>query len=127
MNFQQAIASGFNNYVNFSSRAVRSEFWFWALFSFILGIVATFLDYAVFADFDIWTLMDASFSPINTLVNLALILPSIAVGIRRLHDIDRTGWWLLLLFTVIGIILLIVWYCTKGTTGSNRYGPDPLA
>jgi uncharacterized membrane protein YhaH (DUF805 family) len=71
--------------------------------------------------------MDASFSPINALVNLALILPSIAVGVRRLHDIDRTGWWLLLLFTIIGIILLIVWYCTKGTTGSNRYGPDPLA
>ena len=127
MNFPQAIASGFRNYVNFSSRAARSEFWFWVLFSFILGSVATYLDFAVFADFDWETLSDASFPPFNTIMNLALILPSLAVSVRRLHDIDRTGWWVLLVFTVIGIILLIVWDCTKGTTGSNRFGDDPLA
>ena len=46
---------------------------------------------------------------------------------RRLHDIDRTGWWVLITFTVIGIILLLIWACTRGTAAANRYGPDPLA
>jgi uncharacterized membrane protein YhaH (DUF805 family) len=127
MNFSQAIASGFSNYVNFATRAARSEFWFWALFSFIVGSVATFLDFAVFMDFDWETLLDASLSPFNTVVDLALFLPSLAVSVRRLHDIDRTGWWMLLIFTIIGIVLLIVWFCTKGTDGPNRFGPDPLA
>jgi uncharacterized membrane protein YhaH (DUF805 family) len=54
-------------------------------------------------------------------------LPGLAVWVRRLHDIDRTGWWLLIVFTVIGIILLVAWACTRGTPGPNRFGPDPLA
>jgi uncharacterized membrane protein YhaH (DUF805 family) len=53
-------------------------------------------------------------------------LPSLAVLFRRLHDIDRTGWWWLILFTVIGVILIIIWACMRGTTGANRFGPDPL-
>jgi uncharacterized membrane protein YhaH (DUF805 family) len=63
---------------------------------------------------------------LRTVVSLGLFLPSLAVAVRRLHDIDRTGWWILIAFTIIGIILLIVWDCIKGTTGPNRYGPDPL-
>jgi uncharacterized membrane protein YhaH (DUF805 family) len=67
-------------------------------------------------------------SPINSLVNLALFLPSLAVSVRRLHDLDRSGWWILLVFVIlIGWIVLIVWNCTKGTPGPNRFGPDPLA
>lgn len=127
MNFLQAITSGFRNYVNFSTRAARSEFWFWVLFSFILSSAATYLDFAVFADSNIDTLLEMSFTPFSTVVSLGLFLPGLAVSIRRLHDIDRTGWWVLIVFTIIGIILLIVWNCTKGTTGSNRFGPDPLA
>ena len=57
---------------------------------------------------------------------LVTILPSLAVAARRLHDTDRTAWWLLLLLTLIGVIALIVWYCEKGTPGPNRFGPDPL-
>ena len=60
-------------------------------------------------------------------VALALLLPSIGMSVRRLHDIDRTGWWVLLAFTGVGAILLIVWACFKGTDGPNRFGPDPLA
>lgn len=115
MNFQQAIQSGFNNYVTFSGRASRSEYWYWALFSFIVQIVANMLDMAM------------GMGLVSGLLSLALLLPSIAVGVRRLHDIDRTGWWLLIAFTGIGIILLIVWACIKGTDGPNQYGPDPLA
>jgi uncharacterized membrane protein YhaH (DUF805 family) len=59
--------------------------------------------------------------------NLALFLPAIAISARRLHDVDRTGWWLPIWFTVIGAIWLIVWWCTKGKADRNRFGPDPLA
>ena len=59
--------------------------------------------------------------------NLGAAASRVAVSVRRLHDLDRTGWWLLIAFTGIGIILLIVWNCMKGTTGSNSFGADPLA
>ena len=65
---------------------------------------------------------------IGVLVDLALLLPSLAVGVRRLHDIDKSGWWLLIvIIPIIGWVLLLVWVCTKGTLGPNRFGPDPLA
>ncbi len=56
-----------------------------------------------------------------------MFLPSLAVSVRRLHDRDYSGWWILLAFTGIGYILLIIWYCMRGTAGPNRFGPDPLA
>ena len=114
MNFVEAIKSGFNNYVGFSGRAARSEYWFWTLFVIIASIVAGIID----------ALLGLGF--IGAIISLALFLPGIAVSIRRLHDIDRTGWWLLIAFTGIGLIVLLVFDCTKGTTGPNRFGPDPL-
>jgi uncharacterized membrane protein YhaH (DUF805 family) len=64
---------------------------------------------------------------VNAIASLATFLPSLAVGIRRLHDRDQTGWWILLgLIAVIGWIILIVWFCMRGTVGPNRFGPDPL-
>jgi uncharacterized membrane protein YhaH (DUF805 family) len=117
MNFVEAIQSGFRNYVNFSGRAQRSAFWYWVLFAVIAAIVAGMLDNMVFGEGE---------GPIGTIVSLALFLPGLSVSVRRLHDIDRTGWWVLLAFTVIGIIVLIIFNCTKGTPGPNRFGPDPL-
>jgi uncharacterized membrane protein YhaH (DUF805 family) len=114
MNFVDAVKSGFGNYVGFSGRAARSEYWFWTLFTFIAYIVAGIIDFYVGLGF------------VGMVVSLALLLPSIAVAIRRLHDLDRTGWWLLLAFTGIGAIVLLVWDCMKGTTGPNRFGTDPL-
>jgi uncharacterized membrane protein YhaH (DUF805 family) len=65
---------------------------------------------------------------ISSLFHLAVLLPSLGLAVRRLHDLDRSGWWLLLAFIpVIGEIILIIWFCTKGTLGSNRFGPDRLA
>jgi len=119
MNFQEAIQSGFRNYVTFSGRAPRSEFWYWVLFEVLVSIVASILDVAIFPLNDI--------SPLNAIASLLLFLPSLAVSIRRLHDIDRTGWWVLISLTVIGIVLLIIWNCLRGTIGPNRFGPDPLA
>ena len=120
MNFTEAITSGFQNYLNFSTRAQRSAYWYWVLFSFVASLVATLIDIVVFPRL--------GFSLIRTLVSLALFVPGIAFGVRRLHDIDRTGWWALLVFLpFIGLIILIIWFCTRGTNGANRFGPNPLA
>ncbi len=117
MDFVQAIQSGFRNYVNFSGRASRSEFWYWTLFAILLSLVTSIIDSLFFP---------GGISPLNTIAGLATFLPSLAVSVRRLHDIDRTGWWVLISLTIIGIILLIYWDCQRGTAGANRYGPDPL-
>jgi uncharacterized membrane protein YhaH (DUF805 family) len=119
MNFTEAISSGFNNYVNFAGRAIRSEFWYWTLFAALASLAGELVDLALFSS--------SIFSPVQTLVNLALFLPGLSVSVRRLHDLDRTGWWILLVFTVVGIIVLVAWYCLRGTVGQNRFGPDPLA
>jgi uncharacterized membrane protein YhaH (DUF805 family) len=116
MGFVDAIKSGFGKYVTFSGRAARSEFWYWALFSILANLVAGILDGIL-----------GGIGLIGLIVSLALLLPGIAVSVRRLHDLDRTGWWLLIAFTGVGIILLLVWDCMKGTTGPNSHGADPLA
>jgi uncharacterized membrane protein YhaH (DUF805 family) len=115
MNFVDAIKSGFSNYVNFSDRACRSEYWYWVLFVVIGAIVTRIIDALIGM-------------PITyALFGLAVFLPGIAVGIRRLHDLDRSGWWLFLgLIPLVGAIILIVWFCGQGTQGPNRFGQDPL-
>ena len=119
MGFWQAIASGFSNYVAFSGRAIRSEYWFWVLFSILGGIATEILDAAIF--------VHGPASPLNAVFNLVTFLPSLALAVRRLHDIDRTGWWVLIAFTIIGIFVLIYWACKRGTPGPNRFGADPFA
>jgi uncharacterized membrane protein YhaH (DUF805 family) len=115
MGFGQAISSGFSNYVNFSGRSARSEYWFWVLFVFIADIVAIAIDAAIGKQI------------ISSLFGLAVLLPGLAVTVRRLHDLDRTGWWIFLgLIPLVGAIILIIWFCSKGTDGPNRFGPDPL-
>lgn len=116
MNFQDAIKFGFRNYVNFSGRAGRSEFWYWVLFCIIVGIVTLILDSAIFPDNDL--------SPLNSIFSLLTLLPSLAVGARRLHDIDRTGWRQLLALTLIGLIPLIYWFVQPSQAGANRFGND---
>ena len=89
MGFGEAISSGFRNYVGFSGRAARSEYWYWFLFSVICQVVGDIID----------SVLIGSQTPVlGALVGLALLLPGIAVSIRRLHDLDRTGWFLLLVF-----------------------------
>jgi uncharacterized membrane protein YhaH (DUF805 family) len=117
MGFVEAIRSGFSNYVNFSGRAPRSEYWYWTLFVILVSIAANILDSIIFYSI---------YSPLSTLSALALFLPGLAVSVRRLHDIDRTGWWLLIALTGIGLIVLLVFDCIRGTIGQNRFGQDPL-
>lgn len=103
------------NYVNFSGRARRKEYWFFTLFCMLIGIAFGILkglagDAAVII------------SLINLLVSIALILPGIAVTVRRLHDTGRSGWWYLLVFTIVGIIPLIIWFCANTDPKANKWG-----
>jgi uncharacterized membrane protein YhaH (DUF805 family) len=114
MGFVDAIKSGFNNYVNFQGRARRSEYWFWFLFTFLLSIVASIIDGVL----GIYLLAG--------LAMLATILPSIAVGVRRLHDTGRSGFWLFIaLIPLVGAIVLIIFYVSDSQPGANQYGPNP--
>lgn len=137
MDFVSAVKSCFSKYVTFSGRAPRSEYWFFLLFGLIAGFVTGILDAILFG------IQPGQVKPINGLLSLGMLLPSIAVSVRRLHDINRSGWWLLLSMAalpfffifpplatlmLLGImVLFLIWYCTKGTTGPNRFGADPLA
>jgi uncharacterized membrane protein YhaH (DUF805 family) len=117
MTFSEAISSGFRNYVGFSGRASRSEFWYWILFTVLVSIALSIIDFG----------MLSGNSVLSSIWSLATFLPSLAIGVRRLHDGDRTGWWwLIVIIPLIGIIVLIVFWCLEGTPGSNRFGPDPL-
>ena len=114
MSFVDAIKSGFSNYVTFGGRAIRSEYWYWVLFVILAEIVTAIIDYGILG-----------YQITTSLFGLAVFLPGLAVSIRRLHDLDRTGWWIFIgLIPLIGAILLIVWYCGRGTVGANRFGPD---
>jgi uncharacterized membrane protein YhaH (DUF805 family) len=122
MNFGEAVVSGLRNYFKFSGRASRSEFWFFVLFCILVPIVGSVGDLFFFS-----TLAREGLGPIYAISNLALFVPGLAVSARRLHDIDRTGWWFLITLTIIGNIWLLVWWCGKGQAGPNRFGLDPLA
>lgn len=158
MDFITAIKTCISKYVDFNGRARRSEFWYWELFTLIVGVVAGWIPF------------------VGNLLNLAIILPTLAVGARRLHDTDRSGWWLLMsvvpgiivgilaialfgsaflgiiagtinpdaiadivvsnvgllvaylisiLAAVICSIILIIWWASDSTPGTNKYGENP--
>ena len=121
MDFMTAVRTCLSKYVDFSGRARRSEYWYFALFNFLVGIVANILDAILGTGYD-----GTSGGLINTLVGLALFLPGLAVAVRRLHDTGRSGWWMLLVLVIIvGWIILLVWFCTDSKPGTNQYGPNP--
>lgn len=128
MTFTQAVSSVLGNYSTFTGRAPRSEYWWWVVFSILVNIATSVIDTAIFGTYALLHYGEmTAFTPITTLVGLALIIPSIAVAARRFHDMDRTGWWLLIGFTGIGAFIVFFWFMVKGTPGPNRFGPDPLA
>ena len=102
MNFQTAIRSGFQNYAHLKGRASRAEYWWWALFTVILSILLSSIN-----------------SSLGDLGSLVTLLPSIAVAIRRVHDVDRAGWFILVPFYNLYLVL------RRGDAGENRFGPPP--
>ena len=120
MSFNDAITNCLiNNYIGFNGRASRSEYWFWVLFNFIISIPTTIIDGVIFG----WEVTDPTW--VSFIVGVFLWLPGLAVAIRRLHDVGRSGWWSLISFTVIGIIPLIYWLIIEGDANPNEYGEVP--
>lgn len=94
MNFWQAVASGFSNCVKFSGRAIRSEYWYWVLFVSVVSVATVLFDVAI---------VKHRHGPLEGVWHLVTFLPGLPVAIRRLHDIDRSGWWIALLPIFAGI------------------------
>ena len=131
MNFTDAVKAYFLKWNDFRSRSSRSEYWWATLFAtlasfpvgFIIGLVIGFI--SVIGGFSEPT-MEIVVGIIMLPVQIFIIIASTCLVIRRLHDVDRSGWWYLIVFTIIGIIPLLIWYCSKGTDGENRFGKAPL-
>lgn len=123
MRFKAAIKSGFIGYADFKGRSSRAEFWYWVLFFWSSYLTAIFLEALI---------LSGMYSPTSSgpevlllpanLVVVALLIPNISVFVRRLHDTDRKGWWSLLHFIPFGGFFLLVWLCSSGTPGANRFG-----
>ncbi|MGZ5314064.1 MAG: DUF805 domain-containing protein [Solirubrobacterales bacterium] len=117
MTFGEAIKDGFDHYVKFDGRASRPAFWWWLLFVVLVSIAANIIDAGIFEG-----------TVLTWIVGLALFLPGLSVSIRRLHDTNRTGWWVLISFIpIIGFIVLLVFYIQESDAGENQYGPPPPA
>ncbi len=102
-------------YIVFSGRASRKEYWMFFLFNIIIVFVLGFIEGLI-----------GNFGIVGILYSLAVLLPSLAVSVRRLHDTDRSGWWLLVaLVPLIGSIALLVFMVQDSTTGRNQYGANP--
>jgi len=104
MTFQESIKHCLTNYANFNGKATKSEFWWFFLFQVLAVVVAEII------------------SPtLGSLVSLLLFIPYLAVAVRRLHDVNKSGWWYLIAFTVVGVIFLIVWWCGDSIKTNNKF------
>ena len=111
MNFTKSIETCFNKFANFDGRARKSEFWWFKLFCIIVQIIGSIIDAILgYTELFAW------------IGYIVVLLPSLAVGARRLHDTGRSGWWQLLYLTIIGVIVLIVWWVADGEKKKNKFG-----
>tara|TARA_Y100000996_G_scaffold138402_1_gene105463 strand:- start:979 stop:1398 length:420 start_codon:yes stop_codon:yes gene_type:complete len=111
ISFSDAISLAFKNYVNFKGRSTRAEYWWFFLFTFTLSAITEAID--VFSSLGI----------MSTIFSLIVFMPSLTVGVRRLHDINKSGWWILMWFVpIVGWGLLIFWYTRRSDEKINRYG-----
>ncbi len=113
----QAVRDALRNYATFRGRAPRPQFWWFVLFVLAGGLICDLLDRVLFGE---------RARLLGPVFSLATLVPLIAISVRRLHDIGRTGWWVLLhLVPVIGLLVMIYFYLLRGDRGSNRFGPPP--
>ena len=106
-------------FADFQGRARRAEYWWFYLLTIFVTVGITVVE-AVGSD-------GGGTGLLMGLAFLAFLIPSLAVAIRRLHDLDRSGWWCLIaLVPFVGGIVLLIWTCSRGTSGGNRFGPDPI-
>ena len=107
MTFGKSISTCMGKYVDFNGRASRPEYWWFYLFTVLLSWGSLIVDHS---------------GIVSGIVNLALLLPALSAAARRLHDTNRSGWWMLIAFTIIGLIPLIIWLASKGNNQANEYG-----
>lgn len=113
----------FENYANFNGRARRSEYWYYTLANIVFAIAAMIIDNVAGLAFE-----NIGYGPLYSLYALAVLIPGLAVAVRRLHDVNKSGWFLLIAFVpLIGAIWLLVLFCKEGDKGANQYGEDPKA
>jgi uncharacterized membrane protein YhaH (DUF805 family) len=114
VSFQEAVTTVYTQkYVDFSGRARRSEYWFAWLAAFLVSIVITIIG----------RILDTQV--LSYLFDLAILLPGLGVAIRRLHDTGKSGWWMLIALTGVGVIVLIIFFVMDSQPGTNQYGPSP--
>ncbi|MFN7177065.1 MAG: DUF805 domain-containing protein [Thermaurantiacus sp.] len=125
MTFRESIQTCFRKYADFQGRARRAEYWWFILFAVIGTILTVLVDALIGGAI---TGGDVGLPVFQVAFSLGILLPSLAVAVRRLHDTDRSGWWYLIAFVpFVGVIVLIIFFVQRGTAGPNRFGPDPLA
>ncbi|MGA7674241.1 MAG: DUF805 domain-containing protein [Rhizomicrobium sp.] len=118
-NFRSIVTT---QYIAFEGRARRRDFWYYALVYFILYVVVSLFERLLGFGSYFYS------GPLTGLLELALLLPSLGLAVRRLHDTNRSGWWVVIgVIPVIGWLVLIYWYVQPGTTGANPFGTDPKA
>ena len=123
VSFQNAVGLSFQHYFDFKGRSTRSEYWWWLLFVVLAGIALTIVDMGI-GTFN----YESGDGLLSGLFKLATLIPGLALGARRLHDINKSAWWLLMWLSfllIIPVIVLLVWAARQGDNGTNRYGPDP--
>lgn len=136
MTFTEAVRSCLGQYAGFQGRAPRSEFWWFWVFTLLVEIAAFIVGTMLIAgsitatqvsggQMDAWHFF-AGPNWLSSIVHLALILPSLAVAVRRLHDVGRTGWWFLILFIPFGLFVLLFWWVQPSQREPNAYGPPLL-
>ena len=114
MSFTEAVKTCLTKYVTFDGRARRSEYWYWALFAFLVSLAVGLLGYYTNLRF------------IPNAISLALMPASITAAVRRLHDIGKSGWFYCIGFIpIVGTIILIVWLARDSEQGNNQYGANP--
>jgi len=115
MSFAEAIKDGFDHYATFNGRASRRAFWWWVLFALLVNVAANLT----------WRASDSTLPLL--IIWLGLLLPNLSVSVRRLHDTNHTGWWVLLsLIPLIGLLFLVlIFFIDEGDETENRYGPPP--
>jgi uncharacterized membrane protein YhaH (DUF805 family) len=138
MGFVETIKHNFSNYATFSGRASRSQFWWWYLFIVIVGAVLNIIDSLIGwgigkseITFNDQVFQNPGVGVLALIFWLAILIPTLAVMARRLHDTDRSAWWilwgyLLAIVCCIGFIILLVFWIQRGTPGDNKYGADPV-
>ena len=123
MSFFRAVADGFRNYFSTQGRASRRDFWYWLAFCILVWFLATFIDGAYIGPARGYLPFEHEAGrPLARSFLALFFIPTVTTAVRRLHDSNKSGWWLLIGFTIIGLIPLIYYFFKSGNKGENRFG-----